>query len=294
MKKFLVILTRLLLGILLLAGLLATLFAVSMPVIHRWGATREELTLSLPGDELFTDPLIQWTHAITIDAPPEDIWPWIAQLGDTRGGFYSYTFIENRVGALTGAPEYSVVYVNADRIHPEWQNPQPGDEIIQGQLKIRAVEPGQFLLADSVDPTFFYWVWSWSLKPVGEKQTRMYIRFAIDVPQENNNPAMAFLMDIGGFVMENNMMQGIKTRAEGGTEPVWIEALEIGLWFTALVSGLAAGILFLFRSSWRKPLLVAVVAVVFIFILTIVQPIILIRVVMDGALIIGLAWSLRA
>ena len=60
------------------------------------------------------------------------------------------------------------------------------------------------------------------------------------------------------------------------------------------LGGLAAGILFLFRSSWQKPLLVAVAAVVFIFILTIVQPAILVRVLMDSTLIAGLVWSLKA
>jgi hypothetical protein len=50
----------------------------------------------------FASFTVSWTHAITIDAPPEAVWPWIAQLGDERGGFYSFTFFENQVGALTG------------------------------------------------------------------------------------------------------------------------------------------------------------------------------------------------
>lgn len=294
MKKTLTVLLRLALGALLLGALLAALTAAALPLIHRWGATPEELSQPLPGDELVEAPLILWTHAITIQAPPEAVWPWIAQLGDTRGGFYSYTFIENRVGALTGAEDYDVVYVNADRIHPEWGDPQPGDEIIQGGLAVRAVEPEAYLLAESVDRTLFYWVWSWTLRPLPGERTRLLVRFAIQLPGENEDPLMGIMMDLGGFVMENNMLQGIKTRAEGGREPGWIEPLEIGLWLAALLAGLAAGGLYLFRRAWRRPLLVAVLAVVVLFVLTIVQPPIAVRVLLDAALVAGVVWSARS
>jgi hypothetical protein len=126
MKKILSILVRLILGLLLGALLIAVLFALTLTVIPTWGATQVELTRSLPGDELTSDPNLIWTNAITIEAPPEDVWPWIAQIGDSRGGFYSYTFIENQVGKLTGASDYNVIYTNANEIHPEWQDPQPG------------------------------------------------------------------------------------------------------------------------------------------------------------------------
>jgi hypothetical protein len=109
-------------GLGLLTALLAASFAAVIPAIHRWGATDAEVTQVLPGDELLPNPPVAWTNAITIDAPPAQVWPWIAQLGDGRGGFYSFTFIENRVGALTGAADYTVVYRNAERIVPEWQH----------------------------------------------------------------------------------------------------------------------------------------------------------------------------
>ncbi len=78
----------------ILATLLGALFASALSAIPRWGATDEEIVLALPGDELAPQPLIHWTNAIDVNAPPADVWPWIAQLGDTRGGFYSYTFIQ--------------------------------------------------------------------------------------------------------------------------------------------------------------------------------------------------------
>ena len=285
-------LLRLLIGALVAGALLAGLFALTLPAIHRWGATDAELARALPGDEVLTHPLIRWTHAETINAPPEQVWPWIAQLGDTRAGYYSYTFIENQVGSLTGASGYAVVYANADRIHPEWQNPQPGDEIIQSVLKIRAVKPGEYLLADATQPKSFNWLWLWQLQPVdGGQHTRLLVRFGIQLPTEASNPAMTFVMDIGGFVMEQNMLQGIKLRAEGGSEPAWTEPTEIALWLTALAAGLAAALLFVIRPAWQRPLIAAVAAVVVLFVLTFVQPAVWLRGLLDLGLIAALLWS---
>lgn len=287
-------LLRLLLGFIVLGALLVSLFALTLPAIHRWGATDGEVTRTLPGDELIQEPLVRWTHGITINAEPEAVWPWIAQIGDTRGGYYSYTFIENQVGALTGAAEYNVVYVNADRIHPEWQNPQPGDSMIQSVLKVRAVEPGQYLLADSLDPAIMNWVWLWHLQPAADsQQSRLIVRMGIATAGPPN-PVMGFMMDIGGFVMEQNMLQGIKTRAEGGSEPSWIEPVEIMLWLLALLTGLIGAFLFILRPAWPVPFAVAVGALVALFILTFVQPAIWLRLGIDLVLLIGVvqAWRL--
>lgn len=71
-------LLRRLAGGLILAVVLAGLLAITLPAIHRWGATDGELALSQPGDELLTHPLIGWTQAETINAPPAQGWPWIA------------------------------------------------------------------------------------------------------------------------------------------------------------------------------------------------------------------------
>lgn len=294
MKRILSVTIRLVCGLLLVALLVVGLFTLTLRTIPTWGATVDEVTRTLPGDELTTQPTVLWTNAITIAAPPEKVWPWIAQLGDTRGGFYSYTFIENRIGALTGAKDYNVVYVNASVIHPEWQNPQVGEPIIQDSLKIREVIPGQYLLADSITPVPFLWVWGWFLQPVNDgTQTRLLVRFAIEVPAtEPDNPVMGFLMNVGGFVMQQNMLQGIKLRAEGGTEPAWLELVEIALWFTALLCGLVAGLLYLFQRAWLRPLVVATLAVAILFLLTFVQPPLWVRFVLDLALVAGVVQSI--
>ena len=83
---------------------------------HRRGGQ----TWPLPGDELLPDADLTATRAITVDAAAADVWPWIAQLGQGRGGFYSYDFLENLVGCDIHS---------ADRIVPEWQNIEAGNQV---------------------------------------------------------------------------------------------------------------------------------------------------------------------
>ena len=79
----------------------------------RWGTTEEEVAADLPGDELVLNPKLRMTWGITINAPIKDVWPWVVQIGQGRGGFYTYQFLEN----ITGCEIY-----NADRILPEHQH----------------------------------------------------------------------------------------------------------------------------------------------------------------------------
>ena len=278
-----------------LAALLLALvvsFATITPQLAHWGATDAEAALRLPGDELAPHPQIHWTNATTINATPDQVWPWVAQLGDTRAGFYSYTFIENRVGAITGASGYAVKYKNADRVVPEWQNPAPGDSIIQDTLKIREVRPGQYLLADMVNPNGGQWTWLWQLTPIdGGTHTRLIVRCLMQLPPEAANPIVTSVMNTGGFVMQQRMIHGLKIRAEGGAEPAYIETLEITLWLATLAIGLIGAALFLFGREWRKPLTLAVASVVMLVALTFIQPAIWARVLINVVLLLGLWWA---
>lgn len=225
-------------GLVLVLAILIITFALLPSYIHTWGATNEEMTQAMPGDEVLSDPTLTWTHGITIHAHPEEVWPWIAQIGDNRGGFYSYTFIENLIAQED-------LYHNASEIISEFQDPQPGEGLIMDYLTVHAVEPGQYLLAQLADVPEVGWTWLWHLYPSGEDDTRLVIRMRIQPTSELGNPALTYVMDVGGFVMERRMMQGIKDRAEGRTEPAGIEVVEIVLWLLALIVGLAGAILFL-------------------------------------------------
>lgn len=106
----------------------------------RWGATCEEAMATLPGDEFAPDPEIDATHAITIDAPPEDVWPWIAQLGQNKAGFYSYRWLENLFGCHMP---------DVQEIRHEWQVLKPGDRVYlhpKVALQVAQVEPGRTLV----------------------------------------------------------------------------------------------------------------------------------------------------
>lgn len=279
---------RLFAGLVVLALALTGGFALFMAQMPHWGATPAEVGQALPGDELLSAPMISWTNARTINAPPDQVWPWLAQMGDTRGAFYSFTFIEDRVGALSGAADYAVNYTNANAIHPEWQDPQPGEEIIQGTLKWEGFEPGRSLLASATNPDVMGWTWLWQIAPTaGGQGTRLVNRIRIQPVGAGDNPIVSFFVGNGAFIMEQRMMHGIKAHAEGWVEPRYQEAVEIGLWFVALLAGLAGAVLFVARRPWIAPLAVAVASVGVILVFTFAQPPVAVRVLLNVALLVG-------
>jgi hypothetical protein len=266
-------------------------FALIIPRLHFTGATAAELRTPLPGDELLDRPSILWDHGLTVRAPAQRVWPWIAQLGDRRGGFYSYTFIENLVAGER-------MYVNASRILPEYQDPRPGTQLIEGFLKVRQVEPGRFLLGEAVPELGIGWTWIWAIEPEGAEATRLHVRTRIQpVGEIAEAPvALGFLIDTGGLVMQRKMLSGLRLRAEGRIERSFVQPLEIAAWFLALGLGVAAGVRYVRVRAWWKPLAVAVSAVLALFLFTFVQPPLWLRLLLDAALALGLwrSWGERA
>jgi len=172
----------------------------------RWGATDEELKMSLPGDELVEEPKLNATHAITIDAPVGNVWPWLVQVGQKRGGFYSYTWLENLVGCQMR---------NADQIVPEWQELKVGDEVWlhpkAPPLKVLAIEPERTIVLENS--------WTFFLRPINAHSTRLIIRGRGEFNPDLKNALLNFLLWRGvfepaHFIMERKMMLGIKDRAE--------------------------------------------------------------------------------
>jgi len=171
--------------------------------ILTWGATTQEATARLPGDELLEDADGVATRAITIDAPRWAVWPWIAQMGPApRGGAYTYDWIEN----LLGLNMHS-----ADRVLPEFQHPEIGDGFGYGPNRMRyaIVEPERVLATRSTDGN---WVWSFILDEHEEK-TRLISRNRFRLPKVKDRIGM-IPMEPGSLVMERKMLHGIKQRAE--------------------------------------------------------------------------------
>ena len=95
--------SRTALGVLGIATAVAAYVKIGRPWQLTWGATREEVCRPLPGDDLVPRPTFNATRAVSIDAPPERIWPWLVQVGTTRAGWYSYDLLEtSRVRARVG------------------------------------------------------------------------------------------------------------------------------------------------------------------------------------------------
>ena len=191
------------------AGALAAYVLLIRPWHLKWGATEEELKMPLPGDELVKHPKLNATHAITINAPVAEVWPWLVQVGQKRGGFYSYTWLENLVGC-----EMS----NADQIVPEWQDLKVGDEVWlhpkAPPLKVLAMELGRAIVLENS--------WTFVLHPIDDHTTRLIIRGRGDFNPDLKNALLNFILWRGvfepaHFIMERKMMLGIKERAEAGT-----------------------------------------------------------------------------
>jgi hypothetical protein len=182
----------------LASGLVGAYLAVGRPLMLHWGATCEELTKPLPGDELVEHPAVQSTRAVTVEAPPEAVWPWLAQVGQDRAGFYSYDWLEN----LAGCEMH-----NAGEIHPEWQERERGDTVplhpLNG-LRVVRFEPSRVLALE-------HWG-AFVLEPRGSDCTRLIARGR--AARGFGAIANALLLEIPHFVMERKMLLGIKERAE--------------------------------------------------------------------------------
>ena len=178
----------------------------------RWGATDEESERPLPGDDLIENADITATRAITIRATAAQVWPWIAQLGQGRGGFYSYDFLENLVGCDIHS---------ADRVVPEWQDVGVGDEVRfapEVGLAVASLELGRSLVLRGVVPIGniappYDSTWAFVLRDGPDKTTRLLVRERYAYKR-----AWARLIveptEVLSFVMSQKMLRGIKSRAE--------------------------------------------------------------------------------
>ena len=177
-----------------------------------WGATAEEIDARLPGDELIEGIDLTTTRAVTVYARAADIWPWIAQLGQGRGGFYSYDALENLIGCDIHS---------ADRIMPEWQHVVVGAEVRlapEVAMTVAAVEPGRALvlrggISMGHSPAPFDFTWAFVLREEPDGTTRLvsreryeYLRWWVALVVEPTS--------LVSFVMSRKMLHGIAQRAQ--------------------------------------------------------------------------------
>jgi hypothetical protein len=183
--------------------------------ITRWGTTEAERQKKLPGDDLVPDVREQLTYAVTIKTPEAAIWPWLVQLGQGRGGWYSYAWIENVLGAGIH---------NVDRIHPEWQHLQVGDTVRMYRegggpppYEVVALEPERaLLLGHRLGAKAPVWGESWAfvLQRIDERSTRLMSRERFSASLPPALQVLNYFLTPGYFLMCRKMLLGIKQRAE--------------------------------------------------------------------------------
>jgi len=178
----------------------------------RWGATDVEAKMVLPGDELMPRADLTATRAVSIQADSDAVWPWVAQLGQGRGGFYSYDFLDNLIGCDIHS---------ADRVMPEFQDIAVGEDIRlapQVSLVIASLDPGRSLVLRGGipignNPAPYDFTWAFTLQDEPDDNTRLLVRERYAYTR-----SWARLLveptEAVSFVMSQKMLRGIKNRAE--------------------------------------------------------------------------------
>lgn len=187
---------------------------------QHWGATAAERAATYPGDDLVPEPADSITRAVGIGAPPEVVWQWLVQIGQGRGGMYSYDWLEN----LLGLDIHS-----AEELRDEWQHLAPGDRVVvvpAGRLGMRdgysfpvaAVSAPHHLVLRQAPPEHpWNAVWTFVVEPDGGGGARLVSRSRATRPSGPAGAAlrgMTALMDPVTLVMTRKMLLGIKARAE--------------------------------------------------------------------------------
>ncbi len=188
-----------------LAGILT--LRLLAPWMNRWGARPDEVQATYPGDDLVPAPARFINRAVTVQARPEHIFPWLLQLGADKGGLYSYTAVER----LIRCP-----LVNADRIHDEWQGLKVGDAVKMCPSEpapppyiVAQIQPQQALVMGHQEHGRWVDLWQFVLVPQSDGSTRLILR--------TRTMMVGGLWDVihpGVFVMERGLLLGVKQRAE--------------------------------------------------------------------------------
>jgi hypothetical protein len=190
-----------------------------------WGVEQDVATRAHPGDELVPNPDWSWTHGVEIEAKAARVWPWIAQIGVGRAGFYSYQWLENLVGCEVR---------NAEVVHPEWEL-EIGDELVlhpspdAPRLTLVQVERGRCLVAyarpdEMARASGKSWAtasWVFEVEPLGDERCRLLSRYRASYSHDLAS-RLAFgrtLLEPIGFAMDRRLLLGVKERVERPRRP---------------------------------------------------------------------------
>lgn len=234
--------------------------------------------MMLPGDEIVMNSGSMETRAITIDAPPQRVWLWVAQTGQDRAGFYSYDLLENLVGCEMPT---------SDILRSEWQQWKPGDRLWMyppnkangaGYASLRRYEPGRVLgfatrmLGTGVEQPE-NGSWTFIVSPTDGGKTRLIIRGRGDGLR--SLLGLTFdraIFEPMHFAMEKRQMIGIKQLAEGRDRGRIENHIMVGLWFLCGITFAVGVMLVLLGKAWPRSLAVVFGSGFLFQILTLAQP----------------------
>ncbi len=224
------------------------------PYQLHWGATAAEIERPMPGDELNQSPSFLATRAITIEGSPEDVWPWLLQMGYGRAGYYGYDLLEN-----AGSPEG---LRSADQVLPRFQNFVVGDEVPISavvSMTFHTIEPNHHLIwlgSDAPNPGAF----TWALYPLDDAHTRLVSRIHWSYhPTSVGIFALELFTEFADHIAVRKILQGVKQRVERNIEPRWVQNVELATFLCTLFTFLVALALLcgrrLTRRAWGAGLL---------------------------------------
>lgn len=178
------------------------------PVLRCWGSNSIEAADTFAGDDLVAQPNYSATLGIDIEAAPEHVWPWLMQMGDGRGGLYSYDFLDRLFGFIHGPSSREIL--------PEYQRLTPGERIPLGRgddFPVVAVDEGRSLVLGGT-PAGFAWSWAFIIQDAGGGATRLISRSRARTPGGPGAKIGLLMLEPAAFLMTRRMLLGIKQRAE--------------------------------------------------------------------------------
>jgi hypothetical protein len=276
-------------------ALFTAFFFIVRPWYLQWGATKSEIVKPLHGDDMFPNAVTQNTRAITINAGIEQVWPWVAQIGQDRGGFYSYDLLENLVGCEMPTSDYR---------RPEKQSWSIGDRLWMypphkgggmGFATLRTYIPGRALgfagrSMGTASTAKEDGSWSFVLEPIGESTTRVLVR-----GRGEARPSLlgiAFdrsIFEPAHFAMERRMLIGLKELA-GGQRHRMQNHIQVVLWTIQFGLFATAVVMVAIGRRWRRALLTVLTAGIAFQVLTFLQPPVFIGTILTAAVAAGFWW----
>ena len=264
---------------------LVAYFVFYRPLQLNWGATTDEIKRPLPGDEIVARPKFNATRAVTIAASPEQIWPWLLQIGLKRAGWYSFDLLDN------------LARPSSEQIIPKFQNLKAGHLVPMspdGKMG--------FWVKELLPPRSMLWwdkqgslSWNWQLVPLATERTRLITRVRFDYKWFSPYILFDLLLDVGDLVMMRQSMLGIRDRAEGRQiKSMFAQSMELLVWIMAFAGFVAAEIKIVRKPEYLRPLIAAIFSAAVTILLVLWKPSLWLDILFTAGIWSAVQWASRS